>query len=278
MWSSKDVYYISDSTGILATNLGQALIRQFPEINFHEEKFPFVLNCDEAKRILNYILKKSAGRRPLIFSTVMTKDIREVFDSPEVELFDAFDIFMDRLENCLEAKALGVPGFSRHIDNLTMAKRVEAIHYCLEHDDGINTHELAEAEVILLGVSRSGKTPVSVYLATQMGLKSANFPLTSEYLEKYTLPEAIEKNKKRAIGLTTTPEVLHSIRGKRYPESRYASLSTCSEEIHKAETIFTNNNIPLISTAGKSIEEVATQVSQELGLSKKPAALNGNQN
>lgn len=274
MWSSKDVYYISDSTGILATNLGQALICQFPEINFHEEKFPFVLNREEAKKILDYILKKSAGRRPLIFSTIMTKEILAVFDSPEVELFDAFEIFMTRLEGCLEAKALGVPGFSRHIDNLTMAKRVEAIHYCLEHDDGVNTHELDEADVILLGVSRSGKTPVCVYLATQMGLKSANFPLTAEYLREYTLPEEILKNRKRVIGLTTTPEVLHNVREKRYADSNYAKRSTCSEEIQTAETIFHNHQIPIVSTAGKSIEEVATQVSQELGLSRKPASLN----
>jgi len=274
MWSSKDVYYISDSTGILATNLGQALICQFPEINFHEEKFPFVLNGEEAKKILAYILKKSSGRRPIIFSTIMTKEIRAVFDSPEVELFDAFEIFMTRLEGCLEAKALRVPGFSRHIDNLTMAKRVEAIHYCLEHDDGVNIHELDEAEVILLGVSRSGKTPVSVYLATQMGLKSANFPLTAEYLWEYTLPEEIIRNRKRAIGLTTNPELLHSVREKRYADSNYAKRSTCIEEIQTAETIFHNHQIPIVSTAGKSIEEIATQVSQELGLSGKPASLN----
>jgi hypothetical protein len=273
MWSSKDVYYISDSTGILATNLGQALICQFPEINFHEEKFPFVLNREEAKKTLEYILKKSSGRRPLIFSTIMTKEIREVFDSPEVELFDAFEIFMTRLEGCLEAKALGVPGFSRHIDNLTMAKRVEAIHFCLEHDDGVHIHELDEAEVILLGVSRSGKTPVSVYLATQMGMKSANFPLTAEYLWEYTLPEEIIRNKKRAIGLTTTPELLHSVREKRYADSNYAKRSTCIEEIQTAETIFHNHQIPIVSTAGKSIEEIATQISQELGLSGKPALL-----
>ena len=274
MWSSKDVYYISDSTGILATNLGQALICQFPEINFHEEKFPFVLNKEEAKKILDYILKRSSGRRPLIFSTIMTKEIRAVFDAPEVELFDAFEIFMTRLEGCLEAKALGVPGFSRHIDNLTMAKRVEAIHFCLEHDDGVSTHELDQAEVILLGVSRSGKTPVSVYLATQMGMKSANFPLTSEYLNKYTLPQEINKNVKRAIGLTTTPEVLHTVREKRYADSNYAKRSTCSDEIQAAETIFREHKIPIVSTAGKSIEEIATQVSQELGLSKKTGLLN----
>ncbi|MGV1099072.1 pyruvate, water dikinase regulatory protein [Thiovibrio sp. JS02] len=274
MWSSKDVYYISDSTGILATNLGQALICQFPEINFHEEKFPFVLNIEEAQKTLAYILKQSTGRRPLIFSTIMNQEVRAIFDSPEVELFDAFEIFMERMENCLEAKALRVPGFSRHIDNLTMAKRVEAIHYCLEHDDGVKTHELDEADVILLGVSRSGKTPVSVYLATQMGLKAANFPLTSEYLDEYRLPDGVARNKKRAVALTTTPELLHSVREKRYSDSNYAKLSTCIEELEKAETIYRSYKIPVVSTAGKSIEEIATQVSQELGLSKKPASLN----
>jgi len=274
MWSSKDVYYISDSTGILATNLGQALICQFPEINFHEEKFPFVLNIEEAKKTLAYILKQSSGRRPLIFSTIMNKDVRAVFDSPEVELFDAFELFLERLENCLEAKSLCVPGFSRHIDNLTMSRRVEAIHYCLEHDDGVKIYELDEADVILLGVSRSGKTPVSVYLATQMGLKAANFPLTSEYLDDFKLPDGVARNKKRAVALTTSPELLHSIREKRYADSNYAKLSTCIEELEKAETIYRNYKIPIVSTAGKSIEEIATQVSQELGMSKKPSYLN----
>ena len=107
-----------------------------------------------------------------------------------------------------------------------------------------------------------------------MGLKSANFPLTAEYLREYTLPEGILRNKKRTIGLTTTPELLHSVREKRYADSNYAKRSTCSEEIQTAETIFHNHQIPIVSTAGKSIEEVATQVSQELGLSKKPASLN----
>lgn len=274
MWNSKDVYFISDSTGILATNLGQALICQFPEINFHEERFPFVLTEEEAKKTLAYILKQSRGRRPLIFSTIMDPKVRKIFNSPEVELFDAFEIFMERLETCLEAKALRVPGFSRHIGNVTMGKRVEAIHFCLEHDDGVKAEECDEADVILLGVSRAGKTPVSVYLATQMGLKSANFPLTAEYFTRYRLPNGIIRNVKRAIGLTTTPELLRNVREKRYPNSVYAKLSTCIEEIRQAERIFRKNKIPVVSTAGKSIEEVATQVSQELGLSKKTTALN----
>ncbi len=270
MWSSKDIYYISDSTGIMITNLGQALLCQFPEISFHEEKIPYVRSIKDAQKTLEYILNQSRGRRPIIFSTIMDLEIRNIFRSPEVEFFDVFDNFLDPLEHCLEAKALRVPGFSRHSDNVTMAKRVEAINYCLEHDDGTKSNEFDEADVILLGVSRAGKTPVSVYLATQMGLKAANFPLTDEYLKELRLPESVVRNIKRAVALTTTPELLHSIREKRYSDSKYARLATCIEELQQAEEIFHHHRVPIISSAGKSIEEIATQVTQEIGLARKP--------
>ncbi|MEJ2032172.1 MAG: pyruvate, phosphate dikinase/phosphoenolpyruvate synthase regulator [Deltaproteobacteria bacterium] len=274
MWKSKDVYFISDSTGILISNLAHALLCQFPEINFHEEKFPFVRTIGEAQKTLAYILRQSGGRRPLVFSTITDPRVREIFDSPEVEFFDAFDFFLKRLENCLEAKALRVPGFSRQKDLISMADRVEAIHFCLEHDDGTKIQEFEEADVIMLGVSRSGKTPVSVYLATEIGLKAANFPLTAEYLDQYRMPDHILRHSKRAVGLTTSPELLHAMREKRYSGSRYARLATCKEELRQAEQIFESYHIPVVHTAGKSIEEIATQVLQEIGLSKKLAALN----
>jgi [pyruvate, water dikinase]-phosphate phosphotransferase / [pyruvate, water dikinase] kinase len=274
MWKSKDVYFISDSTGILISNLAHALLCQFPEINFHEERFPFVRTVEEAQKILAYILRESGGRRPLVFSTITDPRVREIFASPEVEFFDAFDFFLKRLETCLEAKALRVPGFSRQKDLISMADRVEAIHFCLEHDDGTKIQEFEEADVIMLGVSRSGKTPVSVYLATQIGLKSANFPLTAEYLDQYKLPDHIRRHSKQAVGLTTSPELLHTMREKRYGGSNYARLATCREELRQAEQIFERYQIPVVHTAGKSIEEIATQVLQEIGLSKKPASLN----
>ncbi len=269
MWTSKDIYYISDSTGIMITNLGQALVCQFPEINFNEEQFPYIRTKEEAEKTLSYILEKSRGRRPIIFSTIMDNKVRDIFRASEVEFFDAFDFFLEPLEECLEAKALRVPGFSRHFDDVHMARRVEAIHYTLDHDDGTRTEELNEAEVILVGVSRSGKTPVSVYMATHMGLKVANFPLTNEYLHKSHIHTDVRRNLKKAIGLTTTPELLKNMREKRYPGSDYASISTCRAELSLAEIIFKQNNIPIISTAGKSIEEMATQVSQEMGLARK---------
>jgi hypothetical protein len=274
MWSSKDVYYLSDGTGITAQNLGQALTCQFPEINFHEEKFPFIRTVAEAIKIREYILKQSIGRRPLLFSTIMDPEVRKVFDAPEVEFFDVYEKYLERLESCLEAKALRVPGVARSVNNMAMAKRVEAIHFCLEHDDGTHVETYDQAEVILLGVSRAGKTPVSVYLATQMGLRSANFPLTAEVLNTYRLPPEIARNMKKVIGLTTTPEFLHSSREKRYSGSTYAKINTCREEIRQAEQIYLDYKIPVISSAGKSIEETSTQISQELGFSRKPGTLN----
>ncbi len=268
MWNSKDVYYISDGTGILANTLGKSLICQFPGINFHEEQFPFVETIADAEKTMAYILKESCGRSPIIFSTVLDPRIVAILNSPEVVFFDAFTFFLEKMEDCLEAEALRAPGFSRRVDNSGMNRRVEAIQYCLEHDDGTGLGEYDEADVILLGVSRAGKTPISVYLASQMELKTANFPFTEEYLADYRLPHSIARYAKRTIGLTTTPEVLHKVREKRYSGSKYAKLATCKEEIYQAEQIFLKSNIPIINTAGKSIEETATQVMQELSLSK----------
>lgn len=274
MWNSKEVYYISDSTGILVTNLGQALTCQFPEINFVEENFPFVRTVNEARKILKSILQRSASRRPLVFISIMDPKIRQIFDTPEVEFFDIFGSLLDNLEYSLETKALREPGFSHHTNNTVMSKRVEAIHYCLEHDDGTKTEEYNEADIIILGVSRAGKTPVSVYLATQMGYKSANFPLTSEYLIQYNkLPASLKPVTKKTVGLTTSPQFLHNVREKRYPGSNYAKLSTCRDEIHQAEQIYLRNGIPTVSSTGKSIEEIATQICQVIDLPKKKITL-----
>jgi regulator of PEP synthase PpsR (kinase-PPPase family) len=269
MVTSKDIYYVSDSTGIIANNLGKALICQFPKINFHEEKFPFITTVATAKKAMNYIMSHSAGQRPIIFSTIMNPEIIAVFNVPEVEFFDAYAFFLERLESCLDTKALRVPGLSRRVAGMDMG-RVEAINYCLEHDDGTKPSEYDVADAIIIGVSRAGKTPISVYMASQMRLKTANFPITDKFLSKHRLPDSILRNIERSVGITTTPKFLHSVREKRYPGSNYAKLTTCSDEIKRAERIFQKYNIPTISSAWKSIEEMATQVAQELNLAIKP--------
>ncbi|MBC8318734.1 MAG: pyruvate, phosphate dikinase/phosphoenolpyruvate synthase regulator [Desulfobulbaceae bacterium] len=266
MWSVKDVYYISGSTGILAANYGQALICQFPGITFNEKTFPFINSVAQAKETMQKILEYAGGRRPLVFTSLVDPQIRDIFDSTEVEFIDIFEHRLTYLENILECKALRIAGSSRQTDAVVLKERVEAIHFCLEHDDGLKTHQYNQADVIILGVSRSGKTPVSVYLATQTGLKAANFPLTSEYLQTYILPNNILGNRMKMIGLTTSPQFLSNIREKRYPGSKYSSLATCREEIKQAEQIYQRYKIPWLLSTGQSIEEVATQIIQKLNL------------
>lgn len=270
MWHSKDVYYLSGSTGILAEDLGKALLCQFPEISFNTEKIPFITTREDAEKAIQLILSQSTGRFPLVFSTIMNKELLEFFDVPEVELFNVCDNYLGKLEDVLEAKPIRISGTSRHLDDTTMGSRVNAIQYCIAHDDGSLMKDYDEAEVILLGVSRSGKTPISVYLATQMGIKAANYPLVAEDLNSYRLPSAIVRNKARAIGLSTTPKTLHFVREKRYKDSTYAKLTTCTDELNQANQIFLNYNIPIIVSDGRSIEETATQVAQQLSLKRLP--------
>lgn len=270
MWRSKDVYYLSESTGFLAEDLGKSLTSQFPEISFNAERIPFIQTKEDAHTALEHIQAQSTGRYPLVFSTIMNKEIIRILDIPEVEFFSICDSYLEKLEVMLEAKPIRITGTARHLDESTMNRRVSAIQYSISHDDGTLLRDYDEAEVILLGVSRSGKTPISVYLATQMGIKVANYPLVEEDLNSLNLPSAIVKNKHKVIGLSTTPQSLHFFRDKRYKNSRYAELATCTHELSQSNQIFLRYDISIISSDGRSIEEIATQVLQNLSLSRLP--------
>ncbi len=273
MLNKKNIYYISGCTGIVATDVGKSLLSQFPETNFHEEKFPFIKNLSDAQKTINYILEQSVGVKPIIFSSLVNPEVREVFNRPEVELFDIYDAFLGRLENCLDDKPLLLPGSSRHVDDSGISKRAKAIDYCLDHDDGRKIVDYNKADVIVLGVSRSGKTPLSIYLATHIGLKVANYPLTEETLNKYKLPKEVNENITKTVGLTLDHEILSTIRQERYPDSNYAKRSVCIQELRQAEQIYQNYKIPYINTSRKSIEELAAHILQEIGLYKKTSRL-----
>ena len=273
MLNKKNIYYVSGCTGIVATDVGKSLLSQFPETNFHEEKFPFIKNISDAQKTINYILEQSVGVKPIIFSSLVNPEVREVFNRPEVELFDIYDAFLGRLENCLDDKPLLLPGSSRHVDDSGISKRAKAIDYCLEHDDGRKIVDYDKADVIVLGVSRSGKTPLSIYLATHLGLKVANYPLTEEILDIYKLPKEINKNISKTVGLTSDHEILSIIRQERYPDSNYAKRSVCIQELRQAEQIYQKYKIPYINTSRKSIEELAAQILQEIGLYRKTSRL-----
>ncbi|WP_339132933.1 MAG: pyruvate, phosphate dikinase/phosphoenolpyruvate synthase regulator [Candidatus Electrothrix sp. GW3-4] len=269
MWTVKDVYYVSDSTALLTEDIGKSLLCQFPAIGLNEEKIPFVRTSYEAEKAVAHILKQSGGLLPLVFCTIIDPDVLAIFDRAEMELFDLYGGLLDRLEQKLEAKALRQPGVFRNRDDAQPDKRVEAIHYTIEHDDGQKSSGYDEAEILLIGVSRTGKTPVSVYLATHMGLKTANFPMTADHLAAYELPVDIVRNRRKTIGLTITPQFLHRIREERYKGSTYAQLATCRDEIRQAEQLYMRHGIKTVNTEGKSIEELAVQVTQLLGISKQ---------
>lgn len=269
MWNAKDVYYVSDSTALLTEDMALSMLCQFPEISFNAEKIPFVRTVNDAKKALQQILEQSGALQPLIFCTIMDDEVRAVFDVAEVEMIDMYGGFLNKLEFALEAKALREPGYFRHGDTSKTGQRVEAINYSMEHDDGKKTSGYNEADIILIGVSRSGKTPVSVYIATHMGLKAANFPLTADHLNNYELPADIVRNRTRTVGLTTSPQYLHKIREKRYAGSDYAKLSTCSNELRQAEQLCLQHSIKTLNTEGKSIEEISVQSTRLIGIAKQ---------
>ncbi len=271
MWKAKDVYYVSDSTGLLAEDFGRSLLCQFPETGFNEERIPFIRSKKDAKKALAHILEQSGGLFPIIFCTIKDKKVRDILDMAEVEMMDIYGLFLTKMEKCLEVKALKEPCYFRKgfdIGNTTAA-RVDAIHYSLEHDDGQKTGGYDNADIILLGVSRTGKTPVSMYLASHMGFKTANFPLTPDHLSTYTMPADIVKNRKKTVGLTISSQTLHKIRNKRFPNSNYATLSTCTSELKQANQLYMQHGIKTIQTDYRSIEEISVHVTQLLGLSKK---------
>lgn len=266
---TQDVYYVSGSTAILAEDMGKALLAQFQDIRFREEKIPFIHTPEDARKALERIVQQSEGKQPLVFCTIMDQQTRDVFNCPQVKFFDIFLNTLELLEQALQVKALREPGYSRHFTLSKMNKRVDAIHFSLEHDDGTRPAEYDEADIILIGVSRSGKTPVSIYLATHMELKSANFPLTDDHLHKHELPKEIVRNRKRTVGLTCSPLYLHTIREKRYAGSTYASLVNCTRELQQAKQLYMRHNIKVLNVEGRSIEEIAVQAIQAVGLTKK---------
>lgn len=266
---TRNVYYISGSTALLAEDMGRALLAQFRDLRFKEERIPFIHTPEEAKETLQKILSQSQGSKPLVFCTIMDPATRDIFDTDQVIYFDIFLEKLEQLENVLQSKARREPGYSRHFTISRMNKRVDAIHYSLDHDDGTKTKEYDKAEIILVGVSRTGKTPVSIYIATHMEMKAANFPLTADHLNQHELPKDIVRNRKRVIGLTSSPRYLHQIREKRYQGSSYASLENCTKELQQARQLFTRYNIRSINVEGRSIEELAVQAVQNIGKAKR---------
>lgn len=260
MVETKDVYYISGSTSLLAKDLGKALLSQFPGFTFREESIPFVRDEIEAKKAYRKIIAQSGPARPIVISSLFSRELNSIFDQKEIYLLTIFDRFLFEIEDFLGAKAIRRPGKGRSQDDQTLQNRVKAIHFSIAHDDGMGVADYDDAELILLGVSRCGKTPVSIFLATQLGIKTANHPLIDSDLKSCHLPAEIRRNRHKVVGLSMEPITLSRFREQRLPGSTYAAISTCVEEVRLSFNIFKKYNIRSVQAGGSSIEETGMQV------------------
>jgi regulator of PEP synthase PpsR (kinase-PPPase family) len=266
MANRRTVFFVSDGTGITAQMLGHSLLTQFEGVQFNQVTLPFVDSTERAEECVARISAEARGNgQPIVFSTLVNNDVREVVRRADALVIDFFESFIDPLEAELGIRSSHTIGRSHSaMDKQEYAQRMEAINFSMAHDDGASHRELGQADVILIGVSRSGKTPTSLYLALQFGVKAANYPLIPEDFHRAKLPEALRAQKPRLYGLTIAPERLHEIRKERRPGSRYADLDNCRFEVAEAEALMRREGIRSINSTTKSIEEIATTILREL--------------
>lgn len=265
----RTVFYVSDGTGITAETFGHSLLTQFEAVSLREVRLPFVNSVEKAREAVYRINRqgRSDGLRPIVFSTLVNTEINSIMRLADAMFLDLFASFLEPLERELQSRSSHTIGRSHTaVDSAQYGRRISAINYALAHDDGQSHTDLAMAEVILVGVSRSGKTPTSLYLAMQHGIRSANYPLIPEDFERGRLPDALYRYKSKLFGLTITPDRLSEIRNERRPGSKYASLENCRYEVTEAELMMKREGIRSLSSTTKSIEEIATTILQDLQL------------
>ena len=267
--TTRNVFFVSDGTGITAETLGHSLLAQFPDIRFKQHRLPFIDSVEKARKAVSQIreLAQKDGTRPIVFSTTVEGEVKDALRECDALFLDLIAKFVDPLEAELGARSTHTVGrFHGIAESQDYAKRIEAINFTLSHDDGVSHKELEQANVILVGVSRSGMTPTSLYLAMQFGVKVANYPLIPEDFERHKLPDALAKFRPKLFGLTISPERLHQVRTERRPNSKYASFDNCVYEIDAAMKLMRVNGIRAFDATKKSIEEIAAIIMQEARL------------
>jgi regulator of PEP synthase PpsR (kinase-PPPase family) len=264
------VFIVSDGTGITAETFSQSILAQF-ELPFRQVRMPFINTVDKAHQAVREINEyaKTSGLEPIVFTTLVDTEVNAIVSEANCVMMDMFQTFIVPLEQALGVKSTHAIGrFHNNADTESYKNRIEAINFSLAHDDGQSNLNLADADVILVGVSRSGKTPTSLYLAMQYGLKSANYPLIPDDFERNQMPSDLLPFRKKLFGLTIDPMRLSEIRNERRPGSNYAKIENCRYEVSAAEAMMRKQAIPWLSTTNKSIEEIATTILQEINLDR----------
>ena len=268
----RTAFYLSDGTGITAETLGHSMLSQFGDIEFVQVTLPFVQSDQQTREAVERINKacQEDGVKPVVFSTLVNNEHREILHSCKGMVLDLFGAFLNPLE-----EELGVR--SNHKINQSHAIRdadsyrihINAVHFALDNDDGARTRHYDQADVILIGVSRSGKTPTSLYLALQFGLFTANYPLTEDDFDDLRLPKPLQEHRNKLFGLTINADRLSAIRSERKAGSKYASLRQCDMELRALEAMYNKHNIPYLDATELSIEEISTRVLAMKGLKRR---------
>ena len=260
------VFFVSDGTGITAEALGSSLLTQFDGFEFIPSELRFINNQEKAEKAAAVINKAATSQEelPLVFTTLTDPSIQKIISATRAHVFDFFGTFIEQLERSLNSHSIHQAGRMHGMgDRGRYDRRVGALNFTLAHDDGVTRH-LQESDVLLIGVSRCGKTPTCLYLSMHFRLKAANYPLTDDDLDEADVPRHLRPYRDRLFGLTIDPERLSLIREERRPKSKYASLKQCRSEVARAEGIFKANNIPFLDTTSVSIEEIAAQIVEHI--------------
>jgi regulator of PEP synthase PpsR (kinase-PPPase family) len=268
----RTAYFVSDRTGITAEMLGHSLLTQFDNVRFNEVTLPFVDTVEKAREVVAKINEQGAadGERPIVISTLARTEIAQVVGEAHALFLDCFEIFISPLERELGVRASHAIGRSHSVsDFVNYHHRIESVNYTLSHDDGVSNRDLSEADVILIGVSRCGKTPTCLYLSMQYGIRAANYPLIPEDFSTMRLPAQLRPLRGKLYGLTIKPDRLQQIRNERRPGSQYATLANCEFEVREAEALMRQEGIPCLDATSKSVEELATTILHEAKLTRR---------
>ncbi len=259
----RSVFFISDGTGITSEALGKSLLSQFDGIEFERITLPYIDTPEKAHHAVRRIKKQQEldQARPIVFDTIVDQEIRDVIANSGAFMTDVFGTFLGPLELELGKPSTYIVGRTHSILNDPhYMKRIEAVHFALDNDDGARTTHYEKADIILLGVSRCGKTPTCLYLGLQYGIFAANYPLTEEDTEVLKLPKSLQPFRNKLFGLTIDPERLTAIRHERRANSRYSSPRQCEMEVRGVEALLNKENIPWLDSTHHSVEEMAARI------------------
>lgn len=268
----RTAFFISDGTGITAETLGQSLLSQFENIEFTKLLRPYVDTIEKAHDMVQQInaAAERDGARPIIFDTVVNNEIRDQLARSNGYMIDIFSTFLASLELELgDGSSYSVGKTHSILHNTHYKDRIDAVHFAMDNDDGARTQHYNEADIIVVGVSRCGKTPSCLYMALKYGIRSANYPLTEDDMERLQLPASLKPHKHKLFGLTIDPDRLASIRNERRPNSRYASFAQCEFEVREVENLFRRENIPHINSTHFSVEEISAKILVHMGIERR---------